>query len=321
MVKSDVLIFIDANQYLKLYQMTNENGKEILNLLIELQDYIFITAQVVEEVQRSKLKVVAHRLTERVKQLGEWPRLSKYLIDASGGAIDSLLKKFKDFAQADEQTLKLIQQSEDVLSKKLSVLFEKGTKLKYEREELCRARDRRERGNPPGKSEDPLGDQLTWEQLLGHFRGKSKLWVITEDVDYIVKHDGKPLLHAFLCQDLAQVSRKPLDVFCFTDPLTGLKDFVKSMELKAKSVPSEKKSEEIRKELDALPPPSSAMDWQSITNFSGFRRMIPTIPNNPTPYTLSIDQGKIWNFVAENQSTEAPSLTEVILTAPPSGAQ
>jgi hypothetical protein len=48
-------IFIDTNQYLTLYNVVQ--GKTLLNALIEQQDHIFVTAQVVSEVERGKLKI------------------------------------------------------------------------------------------------------------------------------------------------------------------------------------------------------------------------------------------------------------------------
>jgi hypothetical protein len=67
MVKSDALIFIDANQYLGFYK--GVKVKKLLDLLEEQQDYIFITVQIVEEAQRNKLHLAAILMTERLKQL------------------------------------------------------------------------------------------------------------------------------------------------------------------------------------------------------------------------------------------------------------
>jgi hypothetical protein len=49
----DVILFIDANQYLNLYGLVA--GKRLLDWLEEQQDHIFISAQIVEEVLRRKL--------------------------------------------------------------------------------------------------------------------------------------------------------------------------------------------------------------------------------------------------------------------------
>src|SRR5262249_3859964 len=39
-------------------------------------------------------------------------------------------------------------------------------------EELQRAENRKARGIPPGKKDDPMGDELNWEQLLSFIKAK-----------------------------------------------------------------------------------------------------------------------------------------------------
>jgi hypothetical protein len=51
---SGVVLFIDANQYLKLYGMVL-TGKDVLDWLEEQQAHIFVSAQIVDEVFRNKL--------------------------------------------------------------------------------------------------------------------------------------------------------------------------------------------------------------------------------------------------------------------------
>jgi hypothetical protein len=67
MDRVNTLIFIDANQYLDLYRSIE--GKKLLGLLQEQRDYIFVTKQVVEEVQRNKLQVMAEFLIKQFEQL------------------------------------------------------------------------------------------------------------------------------------------------------------------------------------------------------------------------------------------------------------
>jgi hypothetical protein len=54
-------LFIDANQYLKLYQMVG--AKTILAALEEQQNYIFVTKQIVDEVCREKVRVFTRNKT------------------------------------------------------------------------------------------------------------------------------------------------------------------------------------------------------------------------------------------------------------------
>ena len=55
-------LFIDANQYLDLYRVVA--GKKLLNYLEKFNSSIFVTKQIVGEVQRSKLGV-AHEFFSR----------------------------------------------------------------------------------------------------------------------------------------------------------------------------------------------------------------------------------------------------------------
>jgi len=183
----DTLVFIDSNQYLHLYRVTK--GKKLLDPLQEQENYIFVTVQVVEEVQRSKLLVAANFLKNQFEQLKvRGFDVPDHLFDISEETARKLRRKLKDIDQrvkevnddlidATIQTLQRISRSEDEVSKALAELFDKA--VPHTPEEIQRARERKERGNPPGKKADPLGDQLTWEQLLSHFKGKSRLWIIT----------------------------------------------------------------------------------------------------------------------------------------------
>ena len=52
-----VTLFIDANQYLSLYGMVA--GKKLLDSLEKQKAYIFVSAQIVDEVLRNKLRCAA----------------------------------------------------------------------------------------------------------------------------------------------------------------------------------------------------------------------------------------------------------------------
>jgi hypothetical protein len=59
---------------------------------------------------------------------------------------------------------------------------------------------------PPGKQTDPIGDQVTWEQILCRFVGKTKLWIVTRDSDYGSMYGGKGFFNQFLYEELVKVS-------------------------------------------------------------------------------------------------------------------
>jgi len=200
----DAFIFIDANVYLDFYKIPS--GKKLLTSLLEQRDHIFVTTQVVDEVTRNKLNVAANSLEKHFAKI-QLPGLPDQLFDVLEGAAGDLREKHIAvrqmidpingvFKTAAEQILKRVSRSEDELSRALGGLF--ATAIGHTPEELQRARDRRERGNPPGKKADPLGDQLTWEQLLTYSNKKAKVWIISRDSDYSTAANGKMLLNPLL---------------------------------------------------------------------------------------------------------------------------
>ena len=68
MLADDSLLFIDTNKYLDLYRI-NE-GKKILALLKEQKQYIFVTQQIVNEVQRNKIVAVADFMKDKFQKMG-----------------------------------------------------------------------------------------------------------------------------------------------------------------------------------------------------------------------------------------------------------
>jgi hypothetical protein len=124
--------------------------------------------------------------------------------------------------------------------------------------ELQRAKERRERGNPPGKCTNPIGDQLTWEQILTRFKGKNRLWVISRDGDYGTVYNCKGFLNLFLYDELRRMN-PDAEAFLYDDIADGIKDFANKTGVKADMLPSPEETKEIKKEEEALPP----LDWLS----------------------------------------------------------
>ena len=165
------MIFIDANQYLDLYRL--KDSKTILPTIDERRRDIFVTVQVVDEVNRRKLALVENflknELTPKLQPKGDLPEqlLSSDAINRLRACKDAKSVK-EEFAKLIPDLLKQVSQSTDVVSKALENLF--SNPVEHKAEELERARLRQERGNPPGKKSGPIGDQLNWEQILTRWR-------------------------------------------------------------------------------------------------------------------------------------------------------
>jgi hypothetical protein len=272
-VSDKAIIFIDANQYLDLYQIVS--GKKLLAALQEQGDHILVTEQVVHEVYRNKVSVTANFLAGELKKL-ELNRIavSDHFFSATDDRIVQMRKQLQanreqfektkgEFTDLAHDLLEQVSQSKDEVSKVLDDVFSHA--VAFGDGELQRARDRRERGNPPGKPSDPLGDQLNWEQILSHCKHKTMLWIITRDPDYGTVHEGKMFLNAALCAELARLYKPQPEVYCFDNIAEGLSHFASTTGTKAEKLPTPEETKQIKKEQESLPP----VDWMTGYDDSG----------------------------------------------------
>jgi hypothetical protein len=149
------------------------------------------------------------------------------------------------------KALPQISRSEDHVSKRLVPLFDRAVEANSPETE--RAKARQELGNPPGKPRGPLGDQITWEQLLTYCEKQNveRLWIVTSDGDYLTKFGERVWLNPFLHQELKQACGDGLEVRCFDNSMTAIEDFVKSTGVKAEKLPNEERAKEIKVGLQA----------------------------------------------------------------------
>jgi PIN domain len=255
------VLFIDANQYLSLFELAVA-GKTLLDNLEEQKDYIFVSMQLMDEVLRNKLRCAGAYFTEQLAELGKIKAaVPDHLLGISDEKVSEFRKAFDEATQQRNELAKLtaealarISRSDDDVSKRLSVLFSGATEPTDD--EMRRARERKERGKPPGKRNDPLGDQITWEQLMSHCKVKEckGLWIITSDSDYFTKYQGKCLLNPLLRANVIDACGKSVEVHCFDNLLKGIKEFGKNAGVKADRLPTGAQEIEIEKEIDALPP-------------------------------------------------------------------
>jgi hypothetical protein len=255
------LIFIDANQYLDLYGIPS--GKKLLAALQEQQHFVFVTAQIVDEVNRNKVKITARFLTEGLKNLElSGTAVPEHLVsnmDERVAGMDGELERTRrrvkatkaSFENMAHYVLEQVSQSKDEISKGLEVIFSRA--ISPTQEELERARARKERGNPPGKRDDPLGDELSWEQILSRCKDKPRLWIITKDSDYGTVCADKMFLNAVLYQQLARLYKSEPVVFCFDNIAKGLERFVQTTGAKAKKLPTPEETEQIKREQESIP--------------------------------------------------------------------
>jgi hypothetical protein len=265
MTTDDALLFIDANIYLELYRIVS--GKSLLAPLSAQTQHIFVTQQIVDEVKRRKIDVAAEFLKRHFidLKLEKTYTIPDHLFGTTEEESKSIRGKMEEIHRQIDQVnkdlnalalgiMEKISESKDEVSVALTPLFAKA--VPHLEEELQRARQRKERGQPPGKKADPIGDQLTWEQILSRFVGRKKLWIITRDSDYGTIYGDRGFLNQLLYEDLQKVS-PDAQAFLFGDVASGIKHFADITGVKADNLPSPEQIEEIKKEIEDLPP----HDW------------------------------------------------------------
>ncbi len=230
------MLFIDANIYLELF--IRISGRKLLARLVEQSEHVFITQQIVNEVQRRKMKIVCESLTLNVNTINlNGAGIPNQFFKADSDEESSISDHMKSLRQ-DVDKLKTeinehysaiinkIDESTDEVSVGLNSIFRNAIDSKPE--ERKRARLRKELGNPPGKPGDPLGDELSWEQVLSNINDATHLWVITKDKDYWNEFNKKSYLNSFLKSEILQVNPQ-INIYVFKELVKGLDDFGRKM--------------------------------------------------------------------------------------------
>ena len=235
------MIFIDTNIYLRFFDSNQKGFKKLLDELLKIKENIFITNQIVNETQRNKLNVFEKSIVNYKKKtyyesvfLPEHFAMESNDIDIlrwnkkrreNEENCKLLNKELKDIF---EENLQNISTSSDYVSEKLKVLFK--DRIFETQEEYTKARRRKEVGNPPGKHNDSLGDQISWEQFLNNIKAADEVWIITNDFDYFTSHNKKLYLNSYLYSEL--ILKKPnLKIHCFNTLSDGLASYFKSKPL------------------------------------------------------------------------------------------
>jgi hypothetical protein len=267
-----VVIFIDANVYLDFYFAGGQKYRGLLENLKRVGKHVYVTVQVVDEVTRNKLKVFIRDFAGSIqpakldlalppsfdiapdKEKAVW----KGSLTAAQKAMSEVTKEF------DTQVTKMaaaIERSTDPVSVSLAPLFKAAEVASAD--VLSKARLRKELGNPPGKANGTLGDQVSWEQLLATLKAGCRVWLVTKDSDYVIKHGGKVFLNPLLHSEIAEKVGKGGEVHCFDSLVDALVHFAKSnKEITVGKLPSEDVQREINEEIhDASVSAASIAPW------------------------------------------------------------
>lgn len=255
-------VFIDANIYVNFFDSNQSTLKALLDSLVEIKDSLFISSQIVDEVNRNKLDVAQRSLgnhfnnLSKVNQDNKKINLPEHLEIGSTNLQtwnsqrnnihtqnEKLYNELKDIIN---NTLKEIMCSTDKVSQTFNLLFKDS--VEASEDEIKKGRYRRELGNPPGKLKDPLGDQISWEQFKNCSKNSENIWIITNDRDYYTEFKGQIYLNSFLYNELVNANTNTnLSIFCFDSLANGLAHFDKISQ-KISKLPEENELKIIAKE-------------------------------------------------------------------------
>lgn len=194
---------MDANIYVHAFKTSDPSYTKLVRILAEHSDVLFVTQQVVDEVERNKLGRASEFVRTQIATM-KLPKIALPGLSAELGESQRDLVARTDQLRRLAETeaaryLEELARSEDPTSTLLKPLFARAVTASPAAGQ--RARDRRERGNPPGKKTDPLGDQLSWEQLLEQLGPGDHLHILTKDSDYALDIGGRTHLAPMLYRE------------------------------------------------------------------------------------------------------------------------
>jgi len=227
-----MLIFVDTNIFLAPYKRRREVAahKELLSGLSGLAPHLLVTDTVRDEFERNRVQAyqTANAAIPSGLQIPDiWlhhtddAAQSDAIIKSKKKLSNECRKMIKDWTAHHEKNLRSIAMGVDDVSRILAPVFKRA--MSESAEQLQRARVRKEKGQPPGKRPNALGDQISWEQILDSAKGKGAVWIVSEDGDYFDKIDGELLLKPTLRRELLNVDAL-INIRCFP----GLVDMFKA---------------------------------------------------------------------------------------------
>ncbi|CAO4148945.1 PIN domain-containing protein [Methylorubrum extorquens] len=252
----DAIVFIDANVYLDFYQNSLRNYRKLLQPVAEISDVLLTTRMVVDEFNRNRLSAYVKENSVNSFEF-KFSDVKPYHLGDAGDEkevakeveeINSKIKKIVEIAKSQhKQNVEDILSGTDEVSRALGPVFSKAKEASTE--ELEKARFRREIGNPPGKPQDPLGDQISWQQLLSAIYGKKSLWIVSKDNDYFDIFNKTPYLKPFLRDEVLSIESR-IEISVYNDLAQFFKKFPKPEQTTTERVASEV-LDAAKKEYDA----------------------------------------------------------------------
>lgn len=248
-------VFVDSNLYLNFYRLLEPEFQSLLKPLASVSDSIFITSQIVDEVTRNRLGTFVER-AEKLRgsipsdlglpsfHWGDKSKASDWV--ARIGEFNLKLKQIRiEYDESIKVTAGKILDGSDEISTTLERIF--STAKGPTQAQMERARSRKERGNPPGKRSDPLGDQINWEQFIDQARKDESVWIVSTDGDFFDDVRDQTKLNPFLYDELRKRIGTKAQIHCYKELSAALRSFQFAGGPKVVDLPSNEALVEIEK--------------------------------------------------------------------------
>jgi hypothetical protein len=183
-----MVLFIDTNIYLSFYHLTSDDLEELRKLILlckQKRVKLLLPKQVLCEFQRNR----ENKIFEAIKVLKEqqlnpqFPQICRQYPE-----YNQLTKLQKEYMEIYKKLLDNIFQDEKtnalLADKILSELFACAENVTENDDIISKAKDRFDRGNPPGK-EGSYGDAIIWESVLSVVPTGEDIAFISDDKDFL----------------------------------------------------------------------------------------------------------------------------------------
>lgn len=180
-------LLVDANIFLEFFRFSKDDLDElrkVAELIRTAQLELYLTQQIRDEVLRNRERV----LVQTFKSVGDNKIPSMF---------PQVLRNYERFATLDQARQAFAREVDGLLTRArqdaserrlpadhlLGELMGLATDLPVTEATIAAAKNRFDRGNPPGKDRS-YGDAITWEAVLKHHPQFAPLDIITADGDY-----------------------------------------------------------------------------------------------------------------------------------------
>jgi predicted nucleic acid-binding protein len=182
-----IQLFVDTNILLSFYHYAKDELVEIQKLILLIKNkriILFITQQVVDEFRRNR----EAKLNDALKQINEKFKFGDYPPFCRGFAaykeLDQTIKKAQSLhKELIDHTKSKIQDNNLQADMIIAELFHAAEILPVTESIYNKAKQRIDKGNPPGKDRS-YGDAINWEIILEKSEDFYDLYIVADDKDY-----------------------------------------------------------------------------------------------------------------------------------------